>query len=182
VNPFLESWDDDTDFGLRVLLWSDTRLPKWGWELYDVEDLRSRHGTCQMCGNTIRYVHHMYHPKGYEVEAGCMCATKLARKPVGFRFYGDLESLLKSKTYARSKNLRNWKHVVPAHGTEYYVFRSTRGSFRGVIRLYNNNGKWTLWCRDLRRLKYKGKLAVFPSAQEAVSRALILAALAHGDR
>lgn len=55
--------------------------PKSGWQCVGVHDLgKSNYQTCEMCESaSIRYVHHMVHPTGLRLDAGCICAGHMER-------------------------------------------------------------------------------------------------------
>ncbi len=59
-------------------LWNKKGLPHKGWEHNHCEDTGDMTYTCEMCGNSIRYVHHLSHPDYKEsIGVGCVCAEKL---------------------------------------------------------------------------------------------------------
>jgi hypothetical protein len=54
--------------------------PKFGWSLDRMSDLgKWNRQTCQMCDAAqIRFVHHMRHPSGLQLEAGCICSAYMS--------------------------------------------------------------------------------------------------------
>lgn len=64
--------------GGLIMEWSQKGLPHKGWIYCDVEDTGCLSSTCEMCGNTIRYVHYLSHPNcTMKIGVGCICAEKL---------------------------------------------------------------------------------------------------------
>lgn len=51
--------------------------PQSGWEYCGEDDLEDLIGICDVCGNPIRYEHHIYHPNWGYMVAGCVCADRL---------------------------------------------------------------------------------------------------------
>lgn len=59
-------------------LWKRDDVPHSGWNCAGVQDLRAPVGICEMCGyQTIRYAHHMEHPKYRSLSVGCVCAGRM---------------------------------------------------------------------------------------------------------
>ena len=74
--------------------WGRPDFPKSGWECVGTKDLGSAVATCEMCEYmAIRYVQHMQHPSGLELNAGCECAGHMT---------GDLAA-----AQGRDKAMRN---------------------------------------------------------------------------
>lgn len=58
--------------------WSQKGLPHKGWIYNGVEDTGCLSSSCEMCGNTIRYVHYLSHPTyTMKIGVGCICSEKL---------------------------------------------------------------------------------------------------------
>jgi hypothetical protein len=51
--------------------------PKTGWEFLDEEDLGDLCGTCDYCGNDIRYVFYIFHPDWETLGVGTNCCDNL---------------------------------------------------------------------------------------------------------
>jgi hypothetical protein len=51
--------------------------PKTGWEFLDEEDLGDLCGTCDYCGNDIRYVFYVFHPNWDPLGVGTICCDNL---------------------------------------------------------------------------------------------------------
>jgi len=61
-----------------TMVWGQPGKPRKGWRFVDLEDLREATGACEMCGTTIRYVHHLEHPAWPGmIGVGCICAGHL---------------------------------------------------------------------------------------------------------
>jgi len=58
--------------------WGDPTFPKTDWVCDSVTDKGEPDVTCEMCEyKIIRYVHHLRHPSGLGLMAGCICAGHL---------------------------------------------------------------------------------------------------------
>jgi DNA helicase-2/ATP-dependent DNA helicase PcrA len=57
--------------------WNTPGIPHSGWSAIWIDDLGDRIGSCEMCDNTIRWVHHVEHPDYGELPVGCLCASKM---------------------------------------------------------------------------------------------------------
>lgn len=74
--------------------WGDPDFPKTDWIFEHDQDLGEPDTTCEMCEyKIIRFVHHLRHPSGLRLQAGCVCAGHLL---------GDVEG-----AQARDTNMRN---------------------------------------------------------------------------
>jgi hypothetical protein len=57
--------------------WDQKGCPHAGYEYQGCEDSGGYDAVCEMCGNTIRYIHHISHPTGINLGVGCVCASTL---------------------------------------------------------------------------------------------------------
>jgi hypothetical protein len=57
--------------------WNKPGIPHTGWSAIWIEDLGDPSGSCEMCDNTIRWVHYVKHPDYGELAVGCQCASKM---------------------------------------------------------------------------------------------------------
>lgn len=84
-------------------LWNQKGLPHKGWVYNDIEDTGELSATCEMCGNTIRYVHYLSHPIYKKiVEVGCVCAEKLTDD------YTTPKTREKAIKPTPQKQIKNW--------------------------------------------------------------------------
>lgn len=99
-------------------LWEMPGVPHKGWRCVGVEDLRPdgayggdyERGTCEMCLNaTLRFVHTMEHDEYPEpVEAGCVCAERMADEYDGKAREAKLKRLARSKVKAATWHTSNY--------------------------------------------------------------------------
>lgn len=57
--------------------WNQKGYPHTGYTYQGCEDSGNYASVCDMCGNTIRYIHNVSHPSGLSLNVGCVCAEKL---------------------------------------------------------------------------------------------------------
>lgn len=89
--------------------WSSAGVPHKGWTCVDIEDLGEPSAECEMCeSTTIRYVHHMEHPRYPQVlGVGCVCAGHMEGSLATSR---AREASMKSRAGKRGRWLsRAWK-------------------------------------------------------------------------
>lgn len=61
-------------------MWNQKDLPHKGWVLIDVVDTEELESSCDMCGNSIRYIHVLKHYDYTEqIGVGCHCAETLTQ-------------------------------------------------------------------------------------------------------
>ncbi len=146
--------------------WSTPGVPHKGWTCVDVEDRKTDDfepydpGTCEMCGcNVLRFIHYMEHPE-YDgtVEAGCVCAERMAEDYDGHARERDL----KNRASRRARWLdRQWR--VSAKGNHYL---NVNGTNLGVFPSRRRCGEWGWWANGVfSRQTYesadRAKLALF---------------------
>ncbi|KQX38194.1 hypothetical protein ASD04_11275 [Devosia sp. Root436] len=104
---------DHTDHGK----WSETGVPKKGWNCVGVDDLGEPSQTCEMCGTAeIRYVHIMHHPDyPADLSVGCICAENMEQDYVRPR---EREKRLRTLA-ARRKTWRRRQWKVSGRGNWY---------------------------------------------------------------
>ena len=51
--------------------------PKTGWDYLSEDDLGSLCGSCELCGNDIRYVYYIHHPQWEPMGVGTICCDNL---------------------------------------------------------------------------------------------------------
>ena len=97
--------------------WSERGVPHRNWLCVNVEDLGEPLAICEMCeSQTIRYVHHMFHPR-YEEElaVGSVCASNMEEDS---QAAGQRERGVRNTSRRRQKWLtRKWR--VSAKGNSY---------------------------------------------------------------
>ena len=132
-------------------------IPKEGWKCTGVTDLGAATGFCQYCGQTIRYVHHMYNPGYSSMNVGCICAGKLE---------GDIErAKLREQEYknkqARRENFKKRKWKKSKNNNRYVSIKNH------LIVLYysarNDNWKYSI--------DNKFSIEVFSTRDEAMDGA-----------
>ena len=113
-------------------------IPKDGWICTGVSDLGAATGFCQYCGQTIRYVHHMYNDRYGSMNVGCICAGKLE---------GDIEKARQREQdyknkQARKENFKKRKWKLSKNNNRYVTIKNH------LIVLYysakNDNWKYSI--------------------------------------
>jgi hypothetical protein len=137
--------------------WSEKHFPHKGWEHSSIEDLEELSGQCEMCGTSLRYVHHLWHPQREEsVAVGCNCAAKLTEDYVNPR--------LREKA-AKGKSARNvrWlkKEWTPSHkgftlkalGYRMTVFQIQKSPYQGMWGYFVGETRGSAPCKTLNGAK-----------------------------
>lgn len=85
--------------------------PKSNWDYLGYDDLGDQGGTCEYCGNTIRYVFLIQHPNWRLMEVGIVCCNHLTSTETASRFvdsqrrYSDkLKRFISSKKWILLSN------------------------------------------------------------------------------
>jgi hypothetical protein len=123
--------------------WSEPTVPHKGWSCTDIEVLERPELTCEMCeSQTIRYVHHMYHPEyGDELKVGCICAGHMEQNLLTAKRRDDF---MRSRVSKRKRWLsRNWKNSKK--GNEYL---KTDGY---LVTVFYRNGNWVGYIKEINR-------------------------------
>lgn len=114
--------------------WSMGGVPHRGWTCVDIEDLAAPDQLCEMCeSQSIRYVHHMTHPKyPTTLAVGCICAGHMEGDLVAAQ---GRENAMRSRAGKRSRWLsRKWK--ISAKGNPYLQADGYR------VTVYPRGGNW----------------------------------------
>lgn len=91
--------------------------PKFGWEYQGDEDLGDLIGTCDYCGNSLRYVFYIFHENWGTMEVGTYCCDSLTDTIIASnlvesqrRYNGRSERFLKSKKWKQELHIHKIKH------------------------------------------------------------------------
>jgi hypothetical protein len=57
--------------------WDHNGYPRIGYAYQSCKDSGAYNAVCDVCGNTIRYVHQIFHPTGIHLGVGLACAERL---------------------------------------------------------------------------------------------------------
>lgn len=89
-------------------------MPQSGWEYCGEDDLGDVIGTCEACGNQIRYEHLIHHLNWGWLTVGCLCADRLT----GNTEASETEKRRKeeAKKFKTFRDSLRWKH----NGQRYY--------------------------------------------------------------
>lgn len=91
--------------------------PQSGWEYCGEDDLEDLIGICDVCGNPIRYEHHIYHPDWGYMVAGCVCADRLTGNCLASETEKKRrDEASKFRTFIQSPR---WKHKGPGYFITY---------------------------------------------------------------
>jgi len=88
--------------------------PLAGWEEVGEDDLGSPDGECELCGNSIRYVHELWHPDWGYLDVGVGCDDTLTA------LEGLSEQQLLERRASRFVKSARWKQQDNAAMMEYY--------------------------------------------------------------
>lgn len=123
-------------------LWKAKGFLHKGWVLVDVEDVGDDDGeesyeSCDWCGTSIRYVHHLFHPETEQKsKSGCICAEYLTGD------YSGAGRLKEEKLRKFSSMARYWATSPRWHISEkgnYY-----RRDKQLQILVFQHQGGWKI--------------------------------------
>lgn len=128
--------------------------PKFGWEFLGYEDLGDLTGTCEYCGNSIRYSYSIFHENWGTMEVGTMCCDNLTDSKIA-------SNLKESQTKFAARKARfihsiRWKEEEGGHSIKH-------GNFE--IRVFEEEGNYYLEICG-----YCSK-TIYPRVAEAKSKA-----------
>ena len=115
--------------------------PKSGWEYCGEDDLGDLIGTCDICGSSIRYEHHIYHSDWGYLAVGCQCADRLT----GNNDASDTETKRKeeARKFRTFKESPKWKQHKNGYFRDYKGYHikiwKNPTSYRIDVEFYCNN-------------------------------------------
>lgn len=142
-------------------LWAEPGVPHKGWTCDGIEDIGDPSGLCEMCLNEfVRYIHVMNHEDYRTVNAGCVCAGRMAEDYNATR----AERNFKQRAIRRGRWMyRPWK--FSAGGNQYTNVRGHnivifRKGFKWRWRIKSENGK-LLWADHDYETEIEAKAGAF---------------------
>jgi hypothetical protein len=135
--------------------------PLTGWTFADGDDLGDLSGNCEYCGEPIRYVHLVIHPRWRPLEVGTVCCDKLTSTKEA----SDLERLIIG-TRQRRKRFASSPRWKPDGAGAIVIAQRTAARFHLSVRVVSDAGQFRIDVngkhgRDRYPSQLEAKVAVF---------------------
>ena len=121
-------------------------MPKFGWELDEMEDLGDLIGECEYCGNPLRYIFYISHENWGNMEVGTSCCDNLTHSVLATnkieshkRFLSRKKNFIKSTKWTYTNNLSFKKHAL----IEIQIENTENGFILTINNLTNKTKKYT---------------------------------------